>query len=107
MASIKMARTKMGVVNKGGWFHSYVTTSETSEIYELPVQPVIAIAASITGSGILGFSIDDPIKLNDGTASFSTWDGSAAINLAVTGFQLTATAGIVEALVCVKTTHAS
>lgn len=110
MAVYKMRRTRTDDTNSGGWWHTYLTTSGTSDTYEMPIQPVICIGASVTttsGAGNLQFSIDSEEKLNDGSAVFASWDGVADINTAVTGFRLVATSGLLTAAVAVKTTQAS
>lgn len=90
----------------GSYFYA-VPASGVSSDYILPIQPILAVGARITGSGTLAFTMDSEAKIMAGTASFANWDGVAEINLAVTGFHFTYLTGTDSATVTVKTFYAS
>ena len=110
MAIYRMLRTGGPDSDHGGLWHTYLTTSGTSDTYLLPEQKIYALGASITttsGAGSLQFSMDSEARVRAGTATFSAWDGTADINFAVTAFKLVATSGLIGSLVAVKTDLAS
>jgi len=110
MAIKRMARTGMPNSDRAALWHTYLTTSGTSDIFKLPELKVYALGASITttsGAGALQFTMDSESRIDDSSATYSAWDGTADINFAVTGFKLVATSGIISAIVCVKTEFGS
>lgn len=110
MAVKKFLRTTTNDNGNGAIWHAYITTSGTSDIYEVPEEPIISVGAYVvttSGAGMLYFSMDSVTKLGDGSAVFEAWDGVAGINPAITGVKLVATSGIMTGMVSVKTFYAS
>lgn len=102
-----MIRVAMDEDGSSQWMYATTTLSggTYSAVYQMPIENITAIGASITGSGSWEFTIDPPSTL-DTTAEFVRWDGTSAINFAVTGFRLVRDSGTVVGKISVKTTYA-
>ena len=109
MAYYNMQLTRKGDTDDGGWYHTTdtLTSGTYGNVYIFPNTPLVSVGATVTGSGSWEFSIDNPTKLGDGSASFSRWDGLSQMNLAVTGFRLVRDSGTVTGTIVAKTWFAS
>lgn len=111
MAVLDMTRVRVGTNNDvGAWYINAVTIADVgeSDIYLLPVRPVmdIGIVLSGAGTGTIQFSMGSPAELAAGTASFIIWDGISKISHAVTAWKIVSTGGVVTGQVVIKTTQA-
>lgn len=97
-----------GAANGGAVYHNTITMTEGdySAIYRLPAGEIYAIVASLSGTGSIEFTLDDPATFAGGSPAFVAWDGLSNINKAVTGFRVAYTSGTVVAKVTVKTAEA-
>lgn len=109
MSIVDMTRVAMDERNAdtGAVYHETISLTEAlSNVYLIPFGQVYAIAAYITGSGTIEFSNDSPETIESGSPVFIAWDGVSQINLALTAFRVTRSAGTVVAKVTVKTAEA-
>jgi hypothetical protein len=77
-------------------------TTAVSDDYKLPIGVRKAIGCRISGTGTIAFTFDDHATIDAGTAVWADWDGTSQVNLAVTGFRVTRSAGTVAAFVTLQ-----
>lgn len=111
MAVVDMTRVRVGDNNDAGaWYIDAATVADvgSSDVYLLPVRPVmdIGITLSGAGTGTIEFSMGSPAELTAGTATFIAWDGISKISHAVTAWKVVSAGGVVTGRVVIKTTQA-
>lgn len=79
-----------------------VLDQATSDFYIIPTQAIYAILHRITGTGKIYYCNDSKAVIEAGNAVWVEWT-SGLVNLAVTGFKVASTSGVVSATVVVKT----
>jgi len=101
----EMNAVSIGDSDYGKWYSATLTlTSGTySDIWLVPITPILSMGLSVTGSGSWNFSVSPPFVLDAGNGLFSRWDGVAQVNPAVTGFCLIRDAGTVVGTISIKT----
>jgi len=94
--------------NSGAVYHNKVAIDSGSESdpYMLPDLEVYAIAVWIDGDGALEFTNDPRSVVEADTADWEEWNGTDAINSAVTAFRVTRNSGTVTGKVTVRTAEA-
>jgi hypothetical protein len=87
----------------GSIYHQAFSVTADSDPVILPYRCIASIAAVQTGTGGLYFTNDPEDVIKAGEADFVAWDGSSAINPAMTGFYVKVTSGTVTAKITVRT----
>lgn len=93
--------------NSGALYYTGLSLSAGtySDTYRIPLKDIYAIAAEISGDGVLQFTNAPLSVLDGGSPVWGDWDGSALINLGLTAFRLKRNSGVVAASVTVKTVN--
>ena len=103
---IEMTRVRKSAPTTGGALYIeeiVLTTGSLSDAFTFPFIEVIGVVLQVTGDGTIEITADSPDKMEDDTASYTEWDGSSKVNLAVVGFRVTRSSGTVTATITVKT----
>lgn len=105
MAVYEMIRAGFDKIGKGGIFHTKIEISADtySDIYIMPYFAFSAIAAKITGDGVLQFTNDPESVITADTAEFEDWDGVSIINPGLVAFRVKRNSGTVVAKVTLRT----
>ena len=107
MAILNMIRTGYDNASaNGAVFHTKIElTSGESDVYLVPLNRMYAIGATQDAGVVLNFSIDseDTIRNDSANVIWVAWDGLSGINLAITAFKATWSAGTPVATVTIKT----